>query len=110
MAVSVKVEGSVEVVVGKATNALVALVDEFAEVKAQIAALEAKSKALRDEILEARKGADVLTNNGVEVVRFDDRTRTNVDSKALATLYPEVYAEVAKTQVITYVVNVPRRK
>jgi hypothetical protein len=110
MAVSVKVEGSVEVLAGKATKALVAVVDEFAEVKAQIAELEAKSKALREVILDARKGADVLTYNGVEVVRFDDRGRTNVDSKALATLYPEVYAVVAKSQTITYVVNVPRRK
>jgi hypothetical protein len=100
-----------EAVEAKATTkTMVANIDRFAEVKAEITRLTKEKEALA-ELIEAEFGsATLLTHYGVEVARLDWRGRTGTDEALLKSVFPEAYEATRKTTTYSVIVNIFRRK
>jgi hypothetical protein len=110
MAKTATTTATTEVVAKATTKTIVATIDRFAEVKAEIARLTKEKEALA-EVIEAEFGsATLLTHYGVEVARLDWRSRTSTDEVALQTLFPEAYEATRKTSRYSVIVNIFRRK
>lgn len=73
----------------KATLAVVAKIDELAEVRAEITRLTKIKDQLATEIDEAFGDSDILIHRNIEVARRDWRQRSGVDVKKLEELFPE---------------------
>lgn len=72
-------------------------VQDYSRLGVQIKALEAQRDAARKTILTALHGAPEGTYNGVLRVTATVVSRTTVDSKMLATAYPEAFAACSGT-------------
>lgn len=97
--------------IAKASAQVVAMVDEFAEVKAEIARLEKVKDALAKQITDAfGKTATVLTHYGVEVARLETRQRAGLDTDLLKKAFPEAYEAVKTMKPYQVIVNIFRKK
>lgn len=89
----------VTAVASKASREIVETVKRFAEVKKQIADLEAEKKQLDTAINTAFGDADLLVHHNVEVARRDWRERATFNEadfiEALTKTYPDLVAVIA---------------
>ena len=93
----------------KAPKALVAKIDEFAAVKAEITRLEKIKETLDAEIKEAFGAGDLLVHHGVEVARLDWRNRPSTNEALLKASFPEAYEATRRNTRYSVIVNIPRR-
>lgn len=83
----------------KASKVTVEQVKRLVELRAEITRLEKEKVALTEEIEKAfgvdkkskTSEATTLKHNGIEVARYDWRTRKGIDEEMLAEKYPEAY-------------------
>lgn len=97
----------------KATKVVVEQVRELTEIRAEIASLEKRKKAVTEEIEKAfgvNKEAKTsehttLIHNGIEFARLDWRTRKGVDLEKLAVEFPEAYEACQKPSIFSVIVS-----
>lgn len=94
--------------VKKISKVMVAKAHRLADLRASIREAEAEADALRLEILAEAGTATTLVHHGLDVVTITLRESARVDSKKLATEFPEVHALVTKTSVSRVVDILPR--
>lgn len=101
-----KVKDTAEVTSAKATQKVVAKIDELATVRAEIARLEKVKDALLAEVNEIfdTEGSDLLVHRNIEVARRDWRSRTTTDDKKLEVMFPEAFEATRKTSVYSVIV------
>lgn len=94
--------------VKKISKVMVAKAQRLADLRALIREAEAEADALRDDILAEAGTATTLVHHGLDIVRIALRETSRVDSKKLATEFPEVHALVVKHGVSRVVDIIPR--
>jgi hypothetical protein len=76
----------------KVTKAVVALINELAEVRSTYNSAKARVEELRKAILTAVGKADLtLVHHNIEVARIKEQTKMVVDTAFLKKHYPEAY-------------------
>lgn len=94
----------------KVTKAIVALINELAEVRATYNSAKARVEELRKAIFAVVGKADLtLTHHNIEVARITEQTKMVVDTEFLKTHYPEAYQASLKPQVQHTISAVTRR-
>lgn len=78
---------------------------QFADAKEAIKALEALKDEAEAKIREALGNAEVGTIDGKVAVKVAKRTRKGTDGKLLAEKFPEAYAETLTTTDYTFLQN-----
>lgn len=110
MTTKTKVATSANTEEAKASKVIVEQVKELTEVRAEILMLEKRKQALTEEIEKAfgvdkkskTSKATTLKHNGVEVARYDWRSRKGIDEEMLAEKYPEAYQACFKPNKTIY--------
>ena len=94
----------------KVTKALVALINELAEVRATYNSAKARVEELRQAIFAVvGKKHQTLIHHNMEVARVTEQTKMVVDTDFLKKHYPEAYQASLKPQVQHTISAVTRR-
>lgn len=79
----------------KVTRAIVATINELAEARAELQALEARVKDLREQVLaEVGKDARVLIHSNIEVARITKQVTPRPNNTLLREQFPDVWEAV----------------
>lgn len=94
----------------KVTKALVALINELAEVRATYNTAKARVEELRKAVFAVvGKKPQTLIHHSIEVARITEQTKMVVDTDFLRDNYPEAYQASLKPQVQHTISAVTRR-
>ena len=94
----------------KVTKAIVALINELAEVRSTYNSAKARVEELRQAIFAVVGKADqTLIHHNIEVARIKEQTKMVVDTDFLRDNYPEAYQASLKPQVQHNISAVTRR-
>lgn len=69
---------------------------ELARVRADIKSAESRESELRKAIMDSLGNADKAMHEGLVVASVSEVSRSGVDSKALESMFPEVFSQVVK--------------